>query len=79
MLFLADESCDFAAGAGLVGVVLVRFPVLARRTVGAAVLQAVRRLDDRLPGSFVVVEPGRVRVSTTPPSGAPPPRGEPER
>jgi len=51
------------------GVVLIRFPALVRRMVGGAVLLAVRRLGDRLPGSFVVVEPGRVRVSATPPGG----------
>jgi hypothetical protein len=72
MRFLADESC------GSLGVVLVRFPSLARRTVGGAVLHAVRRLGDRLPGSFVVVEPGRVRSSATPLSEAPGTAEEPE-
>ena len=69
----------FAAGAGSLGVMLVRFPSLARRTVGAAVLHAVRRLGDQLSGSFVVVEPGRVRVSVAPPSEPQPPPENPER
>jgi predicted nuclease of predicted toxin-antitoxin system len=74
---LLTEDKDFgwlvyAAGAGSLGVVLIRFPSLVRRTVGGAVLNAVRQLADRLRGSFVVVEPGRLRVSATPLSEPPP-------
>jgi predicted nuclease of predicted toxin-antitoxin system len=117
MLFLADESCDFAvvralrdeghdvlavaeaargakdpevvrlardegrvlltedkdfgwyvyvAGEREVGVVLIRFPSGSRRVLGSAVLEAVRSADDRLLRSFTVIEPGRVRVGSTP-------------
>jgi predicted nuclease of predicted toxin-antitoxin system len=69
---LLTEDKDFGwhvyvSGEGGVGVVLVRFPASARRVVGAVVLEAVRSLADRLSQSFIVVEPGRVRVSATPP------------
>lgn len=49
------------------GVVLVRYPANARRHVGAAVVHVVTELAARLRGGFVVVEPGRARVSRTPP------------
>lgn len=48
------------------GVVLVRYPANVRRSVGAAVVRAVTELASRLVGGFVVVEPGRARVSRTP-------------
>jgi predicted nuclease of predicted toxin-antitoxin system len=65
---LLTEDKDFgwlvyAAGAGALAVVLIRFPALLRQTLGEAVLLAVRQLEERLPQSFVVVEPGRVRLS----------------
>jgi hypothetical protein len=56
MRFLADESCDFAV-------------VRALRDEGhevLAVAEAVRTLANRLPSSFTVIEPGRVRVGATP-------------
>jgi hypothetical protein len=55
MLFLADESCDFAV-------------VRALRDGGhdvLAVAEAARGAKDLL-RSFTVIEPGRVRVSATP-------------
>lgn len=69
---LLTEDKDFgwhvyASGEGGIGVVLIRFPANARRSVGAVVLEAVRGVAHRLPRSFVVVEPGRVRVSAVPP------------
>jgi predicted nuclease of predicted toxin-antitoxin system len=69
---LLTEDKDFgwyvyAAGEGGVGVVLIRFPAGARRALGNEVLEAVRSLAGRLPRSFTVIEPGRVRVSPTPP------------
>jgi predicted nuclease of predicted toxin-antitoxin system len=45
------------------GVILIRFPGDARRTVGAAVVDAVARFGDRLLKAFVVIEPGRARLS----------------
>lgn len=114
MLFLADESCDFAVvtalrtaghdvtavveispsveddvvlamarsdarvlltedkdfgllayggGRETAGVVLIRFPGNARRSLGQAVVKVVAELGSRISGAFVVVEPGRARVS----------------
>jgi predicted nuclease of predicted toxin-antitoxin system len=68
---LLTEDKDFgwyvyAAGEGGIGVVLIRFPAGARRTLGSEVLEAARSLASRLPRSFAVIEPGRVRVSPTP-------------
>jgi predicted nuclease of predicted toxin-antitoxin system len=68
---LLTEDKDFgqlvyAAGHAHVGVMLIRFPAGARRGVGAAVLDAVRRFGERLIGAFSVVEPGRVRLGRPP-------------
>lgn len=65
---LLTEDKDFgrlvyATGQGSLGVVLFRFPARARATQEGAALEAVSRLGDRLRESFVVIEPGRVRVS----------------
>ena len=69
---LLTEDKDFgwyvyAAGEGGVGVVLIRFPSGSRRVLGSAVLEAVHSAGDRLSRSFTVIEPGRLRVSATPP------------
>ena len=68
---LLTEDKDFgqliyAGGQGSVGVVLLRFPGPARKQVPAAALDLVARFGDRLPTSFVVLEPGRVRIGSTP-------------
>jgi predicted nuclease of predicted toxin-antitoxin system len=44
------------------GVVLLRYPATARRTMPAAVIRLVERHGERLAGCFVVVQPGRVRI-----------------
>jgi hypothetical protein len=44
------------------GVILARFPATARTGQGDAVVAAVRQLGERIPGAFVVIQPGRVRV-----------------
>lgn len=46
-----------------VGVVLLRFPATARSAMPARVCDAVARLDGRLRGAFVVIQPGKVRVT----------------
>ena len=71
---LLTEDKDFGwyvyvAGEREVGVVLIRFPSGSRRVLGSAVLEAVRSADDRLLRSFTVIEPGRVRVGSTPAHG----------
>lgn len=68
---LVTEDKDFgqlvyADGKGGAGVVLIRFPAPARRRLPGAVLDLMARFGDRLPTSFVVLEPGRVRISSMP-------------
>ena len=46
-----------------VGVLYLRFPASARSAMPGQVCKAVARLGDRLRGAFVVVQPGRVRVT----------------
>lgn len=56
----------FAAARQSSGVVLLRWPVSARGTLGAALVEFVAAQGDSLTGSFAVVEPGRARVSRSP-------------
>jgi len=65
---LIAEDKDFgvlayADGRETAGVILIRFPGNARSVLGQMIVDAVAELGDRLVGAFVVVEPGRVRVS----------------
>jgi predicted nuclease of predicted toxin-antitoxin system len=65
---LLTEDKDFgqlayAGGHETAGVVLIRFPGNARGSLGQAVVSVVAELGDRLSGAFVVVEPGRARLS----------------
>jgi len=46
-----------------VGVVFLRFPASARSTMPSQVCDAVARLGDRVRGAFVVIQPGKVRVT----------------
>lgn len=67
---LLTEDKDFgllayAGGLQTAGVVLIRFPGNARSSVGPAVLDAVSQFGARLSKGFVVVEPGRARLSKT--------------
>ena len=66
---LVTEDKDFgqlaqALSAGLVGVVLIRFPTQARSTLGPSVLQAVSLFGRQLERGFAVVEPGQIRLTT---------------
>ena len=56
----------FAAGTKSLGVVFVRFPASARSALGARMLELVRKHADRLTGSFVVLQPERIRISVLP-------------
>ena len=56
----------FAAGSKSLGVVLIRFPARARSAVGPRMLELVRKHADRLTGSFVVLQPERIRISMLP-------------
>ena len=65
---LLTEDKDFGqmvhAVSGVnVGVVLFRFPHGARSEIGAAAVRAVDALGERLHATFVVVEPGRFRIT----------------
>jgi predicted nuclease of predicted toxin-antitoxin system len=65
---LLTEDKDFgqlvrAGSAQKVGVVLLRFPALARASMGPMLLQAVGALSIRLESAFTVIEPGRFRIS----------------
>ena len=48
------------------GVILIRFPGNARRTLVQAVMQVVEEQGEQLLKAFVVVQPGHVRVSQRP-------------
>jgi predicted nuclease of predicted toxin-antitoxin system len=65
---LIAEDKDFgvlayADGRETAGVILIRFPGDVRSELGQTMVDAVAKLGDRLGGAFVVVEPGRVRLS----------------
>lgn len=71
---LLTEDKDFgqlcwATSATSPGVVLIRHPSDARAFLGTSVVAAVDTLGDRIRGRFVVLEPGRIRLSTRPPTG----------
>jgi predicted nuclease of predicted toxin-antitoxin system len=48
------------------GVILIRFPGNARRTLVEAIMQLVEEQGERLLRAFVVVQPGHVRISHRP-------------
>jgi predicted nuclease of predicted toxin-antitoxin system len=69
---LLTEDKDFgllayAGGQETAGVLLIRFPSDARSALGEAVVSVVAELGERITGAFVVIEPGRARVSRPPP------------
>ena len=53
----------FASHVNSPGVILIRFPGNLRQTLTQVILQLVREQGENLPGGFVVVQPGRVRIS----------------
>ncbi|NQT53254.1 DUF5615 family PIN-like protein [bacterium] len=57
----------FAHGERTQGVILLRFPAAARELVARDVTHLVDEVGDRLHSSFVVVQPGKLRI-THPPS-----------
>ena len=48
------------------GVILIRFPGNARRTLAQTVVQVVQEQGERLTGAFVVVQPGYIRIGRQP-------------
>lgn len=53
----------FAAARANSGVVFVRYPLAARDSLAAAILELVSSRAETLYNCFVVVEPGRIRVT----------------
>ena len=53
----------FASHVESPGVILLRFPGNARQTLARTVVRLVQEQGEALIGAFVVVEPGRVRIS----------------
>ena len=53
----------FAAAKENSGVILIRYPTSARATPSAAVIYLLADRGDTLYSRFVVLEPGRVRVT----------------
>ena len=47
-------------------VLLIRFPVSARRSLAKTVTNFVDREAERLEGCFVVLQPGRIRIARAP-------------
>jgi predicted nuclease of predicted toxin-antitoxin system len=67
----------YAGGEGVVGVLLLRFPARARSAMAQSVLDLVEKHGTRLAGRFVVLQPGRVRITGLPrKSGLNPSKGE---
>lgn len=44
------------------GVIFFRYPATARKILPAAVLNLVSEAQAELPGSFIVMSPGRIRI-----------------
>jgi len=68
---LLTEDKDFGrlvylAGAPRVGVILLRFPAKARGELCDAVVRLVNQQGEKLPGSFVAMQPGRIRIRRLP-------------
>jgi predicted nuclease of predicted toxin-antitoxin system len=50
------------------GVILIRFPALARQLLAASAARLVAEFGEKLIGAFVVLSPGSVRISQRPDS-----------
>jgi len=62
------EDKDFGylvhvSGARSVGVVLLRYPARSRAEMAEQVCDAIRQLEGRLRGAFVVLQPGKIRIN----------------
>jgi predicted nuclease of predicted toxin-antitoxin system len=53
----------FASTVASPGVVFIRYPATARRTLPTAVLDLIGKYGDHLAGCFVVLQPSRIRIS----------------
>ncbi len=66
-IFLTEDrdfgQLVFAAAKPMAGVILLRFPSTTRAQLPSLVADLVAKHAERLKGSFVVVQPGRIRFS----------------
>ena len=65
---LLTEDKDFGRlvyshGQETLGVIFLRFPTLARRRISRDIVNLVKQQGEKLAGSFVTVQPGRIRIS----------------
>jgi predicted nuclease of predicted toxin-antitoxin system len=56
----------FVSHVDTAGVILIRFPGDARKTLAATIVDLVQEQAESLPGAFVVVQPGHVRLTRRP-------------
>jgi predicted nuclease of predicted toxin-antitoxin system len=68
---LLTEDKDFGRlvysyGQETPGVIFLRFPTFARKQISKDVLNLVKQQGEKLAGSFVTVQPGRIRISHAP-------------
>ncbi len=65
---LITEDKDFGwlvyvSRANSAGVILIRYPGNTRRELAEAITKLVSDRGDELPGAFVVIQPGHIRIS----------------
>lgn len=53
----------FASAADPPGVVFIRFPATAREAMAQTIVKFVATHAHKMPGRFIVVQPGRIRLS----------------
>ena len=68
---LLTEDKDFGRlvyshGQETLGVIFLRFPTFARRQISRDVVNLVKQQGEKLAGSFITVQPGRIRMSHAP-------------
>jgi predicted nuclease of predicted toxin-antitoxin system len=68
---LLTEDKDFGRlvyshGQKTPGVIFLRFPTFARKQISRDVLNLVKQQGEKLAGSFITVQSGRIRISHTP-------------
>jgi predicted nuclease of predicted toxin-antitoxin system len=68
---LLTEDKDFGRlvyshGQETLGVIFLRFPTFARKQISRDVVDLVKQQGEKLAGSFVTLQPGRIRISHAP-------------
>ena len=56
----------FAGGRQVLGVIFLRYPSNARERIGQDIVHFIKRRGQHLIGRFVVVQPGRIRITQIP-------------